>query len=147
MKMCSGSWGKTLAHVHAWLHSLEQQTLLYTNTQASTHTEVHWGEDTHAHTHTKENTDAASMQTVPAPRSETAKGLDTKCLSFHNNYPYRGGTCRSQTVFVFMCSCVCVWIKSACVSEGVIHATFILTEKAQTSHQCWSYCKWQNQSI
>lgn len=100
-KMYWGRQGNTLVYVHAWLHMLEQHHY---------YTQIH-NQKTHRcglrrrHTQNK-NKDAASIQTAPARRSETAKGLDAKRLSFHNNYPYREKACCFQTVVVCMCFCV-----------------------------------------
>ena len=101
MKMYSGRQGKTLVHAHARLHMLEQQHW-YTQLQNQRHTKIRQ----------RKNGDAASIQTAPALRSETAEGLDAKRLSFCNNYPSR----ERRHVFVYMGFCVCVCVCAcACV--------------------------------
>lgn len=58
--------------------------------------------------------------------------------------------CLSVTIILkdsgvtFLPDSLCLYVCALC---GYFHATFILTERAQTLHPCWSYCKWQNQSI
>lgn len=107
MKMRSGSRGKTRAHVHAWLHSLEQQT--HTNTQPSTHTEVHLGEDTHPHADTlrkiqmQHQCKQLLLQGQKRPKAWTLN----VCLSITIILTEGEHVALRQSLF--WCACVCVF--------------------------------------
>ena len=65
---------------------------------------------THANTctHSEGNWDAELIQTAPAPWSESAEGVDAKCLTFCNNYPYREWR---RHVCAILCKCTWVgWV-------------------------------------
>lgn len=87
-------------HLYMFMHGCTcLKSMTITHKYTTNDTDVDLEEDTRKHK------DAASIQIAPTLSSEATKGLDAKCLSFHNNCPYRERRHVASRESLF----ICVW--------------------------------------